>query len=147
MTSHRAAYTVSCIKPQMRARPDIRPANHNVGIKPKPRAFTDIDALNHYTFTPQTRAHPDIGQTSISNFNGLASAAEAGSCKKCRVTRKYYATVTHKLHRHAPTVPAACFVSKHKRLHPPPYCRHRLTPPEALARRKHREGPSHDEHQ
>jgi hypothetical protein len=102
MTSHRAAYTVSCIKPQMRARPDIRPANHNVGIKPKLRAFTDIDALNHYTLTPQTRAHPDIDPSRISNINGLASAAEAGSCKKCRVTRKYYVPHTHKLHRYAP---------------------------------------------
>ena len=81
MTPHRAAYTVSCIKRQMRARPDIRPAVRNAGIKPKPRAFTDIDALNHYTFTPQMRAHPDIGPSRISKINGLARAAEAGACK------------------------------------------------------------------
>jgi hypothetical protein len=111
MTPHRAAYTVSCIKRQMRARPDIRPAVRNAGIKPKPRAFTDIDALNHYTFTPQMRAHPDIGPSRISKINGLARSAEAGACKKCRVTGKYYVAEARKLHRHAPTVPAACFVS------------------------------------
>jgi hypothetical protein len=83
----------------MRARPDIRPAVRNAGIKPKPRAFTDIDALKHYTFTPQMRAHPDIGPSRISKINGLARAAEAGACKKCRVTGKYYVPDTHKLHR------------------------------------------------
>ncbi len=96
-----------------------RPSTMSV-IAPKVRAFTDIDSLHHCTITPKPRAHPDIGQTRISNINGLASAAEAGSCKKCRVTRKYYATEAHKLHRHAPTASASCFVSKHKRLHPPP---------------------------
>ena len=66
-----------------------RPSTMSV-IAPKVRAFTDIDSLHHCTITPKPRAHPDIGQTRISNINGLASAAEAGSCKKCRVTRKYY---------------------------------------------------------
>jgi len=111
MTWHQAAYTVSGIKPQMRARPDIRPAIRNVGIKPKLRAFTDIDALNHYTFTPRTRAHPDIGQTSISNFNGLASAAEAGACKKCRVTGKYYEKEARSFTGTTPTAPACCCMS------------------------------------
>jgi hypothetical protein len=124
MTSHRAAYTVSCIKPQMRARPDIRPANHNVGIKPKLRAFTDIDALNHYTLTPQTRAHPDIGPSRISKTNGLASAAEAGSCKKCRVTGKYYVTRTHKLHRHDTHGSGLGLRVKQQRLHHHRNCRH-----------------------
>jgi hypothetical protein len=111
MSPHRAAYTVSCIKPQMRARPDIRPAIHNVGIKPKLRAFTDIDALNHYTLTPQTRAHPDIGPSRISKINGLASAAEAGSCKKCRVTRKYYVKRTPSFTGTTPTASACCCMS------------------------------------
>jgi len=66
-----------------------RPSTMSV-IAPKVRAFTDIDSLHHCTITPKPRAHPDIGQTRTSNINGLASAAEAGSCKKCRVTRKYY---------------------------------------------------------
>jgi hypothetical protein len=95
----------------MRARPDIRPAIHNVGIKPKLRAFTDIDALNHYTLTPQTRAHPDIGPSRISKINGLASAAEAGSCKKCRVTRKYYVTRTPSFTGTTPTASACCCMS------------------------------------
>jgi hypothetical protein len=105
MSPHRAAYATSCIKPQTRAHPDIRPAIRNVGIKPKLRAFTDIDALNHYTLTPQTRAHPDIGPSRISKINGLASAAEAGSCKKCRVTGKYYVPVARSFtatHTHGP---------------------------------------------
>ncbi len=121
MTSHRAAYTVSCIKPQMRARPDIRPANHNVGIKPKLRAFTDIDALNHYTLTPQTRAHPDIGPSRISKINGLASAAEAGSCKKCRVTGKYYVPSHTSFTDTTPTAPAWGFVSSTR------HCTHTVT--------------------
>src|SRR5260370_12202100 len=80
-------------------------------IAPKVREFTDIDSLHHCTITPKQRAHPGIGQTRISNINGLARAAETGACKKCRVTRKYYATEAHKLHRHAPTASASCFVS------------------------------------
>jgi len=40
-------------------------------IAPKVRAFTDIDSLHHCTITPKPRAHPDIGQTRISNINGL----------------------------------------------------------------------------
>jgi hypothetical protein len=99
-----------------------RPSTMSV-IAPTARAFTDIDSLHHCTITHQTRAHPDIGQTRISNINGLASAAEAGSRKKCRVTGKYYASGARKLHRHAPTVPAACFVSSTETA-PTTHCRH-----------------------
>jgi hypothetical protein len=143
MTSHQAAYTVSGIKPQMRAHPDIRRANHNVGIKPKLRAFTDIDPLNHYTFTPQTRAHPDIGHTRISNINGLASAAKAGSCKKCRVIGKYNGRAARELHGYARArhpLHASCRSRDCTHNH---YCRHyhrcRAPPPYATSTKRQRE--------
>src|SRR6266446_4021792 len=123
MSPHREAYATSGIAPKKRAHPDIGPAFYSVAIAPKVRAFPDIGALHHCTITPQMRAHPNIGPTSISNFNGLASAAEAGACKKCRVTGKYYGSEAPSFTGTAPRLSAWCFVSK-QRLHPPPYCRH-----------------------
>jgi hypothetical protein len=63
---------------------------------------------------PQNRVEL-LGRTN--NFNDLQIVANEKKPRGPEDIRKG----TRKLHEHAPTVPAACFVSKHKRLHPPPF--------------------------
>jgi hypothetical protein len=107
MNPLRAPDRASCIKPKMRAHPNIRPVSETPSIKPQKRAFPDIDQpihlgpisgklrilgvtpLNLYTQTACTSRYRPIQRQQIQRVT------KTGICKKHRVTRTFNATTQH----------------------------------------------------